>query len=277
MIDAKSGLPQVMGIVNVTPDSFSDGGRYSNVDAAIAHGVELRQQGADIVDVGGHSTRPGAAPVAVEEERSRVIDVVRVLAASGVPVSIDTMNADVARACVAVGASMVNDVSGGLADARMCATVADLGVDYVVMHWRADAAGTMTHVATYRDVVSDVRAEICERVEAAIRAGVSSERIVVDPGLGFAKEAPDNWALLRGLADIRSIGFPVLIGASRKRFLGTLLTDADGCPRDVAMRDAATAAVSVLAAQAGVWGVRVHDVRATVDALAVTNMWAHRG
>ena len=272
-----AGAPRVMGIVNVTPDSFSDGGRYPSVDAAVAHGVDLRYEGADIVDVGGQSTRPGAHHVSPEEECSRVIPVVTGLAADGVPVSIDTMNAEVARACVAAGACMVNDVSGGMADPRMLTTVAELGVDYVIMHWRADGSGAMTHVAGYRDVLTDVRDEISQRIDAAIGAGIPAGRIIIDPGLGFAKEAEDNWTLLAGLAAFLDFGLPVLIGASRKRFLGALLADDHGVARPVSDRDVATAAVSVLAAQAGVWGVRVHDVRATVDALKVNARWRQHG
>lgn len=257
-----------MGIVNVTPDSFSDGGRYDTVDAAIEHGIHLSRAGADIVDVGGESTRPGAQRVAAADEIARVVPVVDGLVAAGVAVSIDTMRATTAAAAAAAGAVLVNDVSGGLADPDMTRTVGELGLPYVVMHWRAHSR-QMADWATYgSDVVGDVIGELQAAVDQAVAAGVDPSAVVVDPGLGFAKDAAHNWALLAGLDRLVALGHPVLVGASRKRFLGELLA-VDGRPRDVGDREAATAAVSVVAAQAGAWCVRVHDVAATHDALRV--------
>ncbi len=257
-----------MGILNVTPDSFSDGGRYRDPAAAVAHGVQLFAAGADLVDVGGESTRPGAERVALDEEAHRVLPVIEGLTSAGVPVSIDTMRPETARAAVAAGAVLVNDVSGGLADPRMAATVAELGVPYVVMHWRAHST-QMTNWATYGpDVVADVVDELATTVQAALVAGVAPDQIVVDPGLGFAKEAHHNWELLAGMDRLIGLGYPLLIGASRKRFLGELLAGPAG-PRPVAEREAATVAVSCLAAAAGAWCVRVHDVGATRDAITV--------
>lgn len=257
-----------MGIINVTPDSFSDGGRYTDTQAALARGEALMAAGADLVDVGGESTRPGAERVVVAQELDRVIPVVEGLTRLGIPVSIDTMRPDTAKQAVASGAVMVNDVSGGLADPRMCPTVAELGVPYVVMHWRAHST-QMNQWARYgADVVGDVIAELGTAVQGALVAGVAPECILVDPGLGFAKEAPHNWALLAGLDRLVAMGYPVLVGASRKRFLGELLADTAG-PRPVDRREDATAAISTLAAAAGAWCVRVHDVAATYDAVRV--------
>lgn len=262
----------VMGVLNVTPDSFSDGGRWSEADVAVAHGLEMVARGADLVDVGGESTRPGSVRVDLEVELTRVLPVVRGLVAAGAVVSVDTMRAEVAQAAVEVGAGVVNDVSGGLADARMHAVVAGLGVPYVAMHWR-DSAGLMDHgLTSYADVVTDVAAELRGRVADAVGAGVDARSIVVDPGLGFAKEAEHNWALLRGLGRLRELGHPVLVGASRKRFLGSLLA-VDGEPRAMPERDRATDAVSALAATAGAWCVRVHDVRGSRDAVEVAAAW----
>ncbi|ANY10026.1 dihydropteroate synthase [Pseudonocardia sp. HH130630-07] len=257
-----------MGILNVTPDSFSDGGRYLDRSHAIAHGVAMRDAGADLVDVGGESTRPGAERVDAATERDRVVPVVRELTAAGVRVSVDTTRSEVARAAVEAGAVLVNDVSGGLADARMAAVVAETRVPWVLMHWRGHSA-TMQQLAGYEDVIGEVRAELVARVDHAVLAGVDPDRILLDPGLGFAKTAAHNWALLRRLDVLVALGFPVLVGASRKRFLGDLLADSDGTPRPPAGRDVATAAVSALAANAGAWGIRVHDVDSTMDAVAV--------
>ena len=265
---ARPGRCVVLGILNVTPDSFSDGGRHDTVEAAVAHGLDMAAAGADYVDVGGESTRPGAGRVAPDEECRRVLPVVAELARRGVAVSIDTTRASVAAAAVAAGAVMVNDVSGGLADPAMASVVADAGVPWVLMHRRGDSRD-MYAEATYDDVVSDVRRELCARVDAALAAGVAAERIVVDPGLGFAKQPEHDLALLAGLDRIAELGFPVLVGASRKRFLGALLAAADGRPRPPDQRDSATLATSVLAARAGAWGVRVHDVASSVDALRV--------
>lgn len=264
--------PLVMGVLNVTPDSFSDGGRYPTAQAAIDHGIGLHQQGADLVDVGGESTRPGAQRVDADEEIRRVSEVIAGLKAAGVPTSIDTMRAETATAAVAAGACMVNDVSGGLADPAMHAVVADLAVPYVVMHWRGHSA-RMQASAGYADVVAEVRAELEGQVRSALAAGIRRESLIVDPGLGFAKEADHNWALLQHLDELVGWQFPVLIGASRKRFLGMLLADGSGEPRAIDQRDGATDAVSALAAAVGVWAVRVHDVAGSVDAVRVGQAW----
>ena len=258
-----------MGVLSVTPDSFSDGGRYANLDAAVAHGVEMRRDGADLVDVGGESTRPGAERVDAASEQRRVLPVIRELAAAGVPMSIDTTRAAVAGVALEAGVAAVNDVSGGLADPAMAAVVAQAGCPWVLMHWRGHSR-TMRDLASYSDVVKDVCAELNDRIEAALAAGVAADKIIIDPGLGFAKTAEHNWQLTANLDQLLALGYPVLIGASRKSYLGALLADpATGAPRPVDEREAATIATSVLAIAAGAWGVRVHDVRATVDALAV--------
>ncbi|HEU4424301.1 MAG TPA: dihydropteroate synthase [Pilimelia sp.] len=257
-----------MGVLNVTPDSFSDGGRYSGLDAAVAHGVRLFGEGAHLVDVGGESTRPGAGRIDAATELDRVLPVIRELVAAGVPISIDTTRAQVAAAALAAGASVVNDVSGGLADPAMARVVAEAGCPWVLMHWRGHS-DRMRELATYGDVVAEVSAELRARVDAAVAAGVAPDRIILDPGLGFAKKPEHNWALAARLPELVGLGFPVLLGASRKSYLGLLLADPGGTPRPVDQREAATLATSVLAAAAGVWGVRVHDVRGTVDALAV--------
>ena len=262
----------VMGVLNVTPDSFSDGGRYLDSDAAIAHGLAMHAGGADIVDVGGESTRPGAVRIDADEEAARVVPVVTALAAAGVPVSIDTMRAETAAAAVQAGACLVNDVSGGLADPQMHAAVASLGVPYVAMHWRGHS-DRMDELAQYDDVVVDVIRELRARAESAMAAGIEQRRIILDPGLGFAKEADHNWALLKGLPNLAAQGFPLLLGASRKRFLGSLLAGADGEPRPVEQRDQATDAVSAIAAAMGVWAVRVHDVSGSRDAVRVAEAW----
>ena len=266
-------LPQpgrcaVMGVLNVTPDSFSDGGRYLNLDDALSHGVEMWTDGADLVDVGGESTRPGADRVAAEVEIARILPVIKGLSAAGVAVSVDTTRARVAAAALAAGAVIVNDVSGGLADPDMAHVVADAGVPWILMHWRGYSKD-MDSLATYDDVVADVRAELSARVDAALAAGVSADALVLDPGLGFAKKAHHNWPLLRRLDVLRALGFPVLVGASRKRFLGTLLADKEGVTRPPDGREEATAAISALVAAAGAWGVRVHDVRRSLDAVKV--------
>jgi dihydropteroate synthase len=258
----------VMGVVNVTPDSFSDGGAFLDRVPAVEQGLRLRGEGADIVDVGGESTRPGAVRVDAEEELRRVLPVVRELAAAGVVVSVDTMRAEVAAAALDAGASVVNDVSGGLADVEMARVVAGAGVPYVAMHWRGHSRD-MASRAVYDDVVADVARELEQRLDALAGAGVDPQRVVLDPGLGFAKEPRHSWTLLGGLETLHRIGRPLLVGASRKGFLGALLADADGSPRPADERDVATAALSALVAELGVWGVRVHAVRETVDALRV--------
>lgn len=263
--------PLLMGVVNVTPDSFSDGGRWLEPDAAIAHGRELLADGADILDIGGESTRPGATRPLVEEELERVVPVITALAAEGAVVSVDTMRSEVAVAAMAAGAAIVNDVSGGLADDRMLAAVADTDATYVAMHWRAHS-DHMADFAVYDGpggVVQAVCDELSARVDAMLAAGIDPGRIVVDPGLGFAKHGEQNWQLLRGLDRVKALGHPVLVGASRKSFLGRLLADVDGNPRPVDQREAASTALTVELARAGVWGIRVHDVRSSRDALRV--------
>jgi dihydropteroate synthase len=260
--------PVVMGILNVTPDSFSDGGRYTDVEAAVRHGIDLHQAGADIVDVGGESTRPGAGRVDAVTEAARVVPVIRGLAAAGVPMSIDTTRAAVAAAALDAGAVVINDVSGGLADPAMTGVAADAGCPLILMHWRGHSRD-MLDLAVYQDVVAEVKVELLERVDAAVAAGVDPGRIILDPGLGFAKKAEHNWALSAHLNLLIDLGFPVLFAASRKTYLGRLLAGPTGEPRPVHDREAATLATSVLAVAAGAWGVRVHDVRATADALTV--------
>jgi dihydropteroate synthase len=254
-----------MGVLNVTPDSFSDGGCFADTASAVAHGLEMHGAGADFVDVGGESTRPGADRVDAEEECRRVLPVIRELTAAGVRTSVDTTRAEVAEAAIAAGASLINDVSGGLADDGMAKLVADAGVPWVLMHWRGHSR-EMYAAARYGDVVTEVCAELTARVEDVVAAGVAPEQLVLDPGLGFAKNADHNWALLAGVDRLVGIGLPVLVGASRKTFLGRLLTAPDGDLRPAESRDAATLATTVLAAEAGAWGVRVHDAAASVDA-----------
>ncbi len=270
------GLPDfgrcaVMGVVNVTPDSFSDGGLWFDPDEAIARGHALRAEGADLIDVGGESTRPGAERVPLDEELRRVVPVVRGLAAAGAIVSVDTMRVEVARAAVEAGAVLVNDVSGGLADPAMAAFVAEAGVPVVVMHWRGHSRG-MQDKAHYDDVVGEVRAELTERMDRVVAAGVDPEAIILDPGLGFAKNADHNWALLAHLEALVELDRPLLVAASRKAFLGRLLADDQGL-RPPRGRDDATAAVTALAALAGAWGVRVHEVPASRDAVRVAAAW----
>ncbi|MEV3932101.1 MULTISPECIES: dihydropteroate synthase [unclassified Streptomyces] len=267
------GLPEwdrcaVMGVVNVTPDSFSDGGHWFDTTAAIKHGLELAAEGADLIDVGGESTRPGASRVDEAEELRRVIPVVRGLAAEGVTVSVDTMRAGVAEQSVAAGATLVNDVSGGLADPAMIRVVADAGVPFVVMHWRGFSE-SMNSRAVYADVVGEVVTELRARVEAVIDGGVDPEKLVIDPGLGFAKDAAQDLALVAHLDRLHDLGRPLLVAASRKRFLGHVLAGEGAAPPPARERDAATAAISALAAAAGAWAVRVHAVRPTADAVRV--------
>lgn len=258
----------VMGILNVTPDSFSDGGTWLDTRDAIAHGLSMVAAGADLVDVGGESTRPGAERVTADEELRRVLPVVRALVGAGTAVSIDTMRAATARAALDAGATVVNDVSGGLADRDMVGLVAQSGVPYVVMHWRAHSA-EMARRAAYGDVVADVGRELSQRLAAVVDGGVDPAQVVLDPGLGFAKTAAHNWALLARLPALLGLGRPVLVGASRKAFLGALLAGADGIPARMEARDPATAAVSALAAAAGAWCVRVHDVPGSLAAVRV--------
>ncbi|MFI8348914.1 dihydropteroate synthase [Streptomyces sp. NPDC085596] len=268
-----AGLPTwdrcaVMGVVNVTPDSFSDGGRWFDTTSAVKHGLDLAAEGADLVDVGGESTRPGASRVDEAEELRRVVPVVRGLAAEGVTVSVDTMRARVAEEALAAGAVLVNDVSGGLADPGMLPVVARTGAPFVVMHWRGLLEGGNVR-GVYEDVVTEVCDELHARVEAVLAAGVAPDRVVIDPGLGFSKEAGHDLALLAHLDRLRALGHPLLVAASRKRFLGHVLAGPEGAAPPARERDAATAAVSALAARAGAWAVRVHEVRATADAVRV--------
>ncbi|GAB2970560.1 dihydropteroate synthase [Actinotalea caeni] len=262
---------EVMGVVNVTPDSFSDGGQWLEPEVAIAHARHMLDQGADILDIGGESTRPGAARVPEAVELERVMPVVTALVGDGARVSVDTMRATVAEQALDAGAWCINDVSGGLADPAMVDLVAERGCEYVVNHWRGPS-DVMNEMATYDDVVADVHRELMERVEALTAAGVDESRIILDPGLGFAKDAHANWQLLAGLDTLLGTGFRVLVGASRKRFLGDLLAR-DGVPLLPMYRDRATAAVSALAAARGVWAVRVHDVPGSVDAVRVATAW----
>jgi dihydropteroate synthase len=264
------GRTLVMGILNVTPDSFSDGGEFLRIDHAVAHGLDLFAEGADLVDVGGESTRPGAERASADVERERVLPVIEQLVAAGVAISVDTMRAEVAVDAVRAGAVLVNDVSGGLADPDMLPAVADAGAAYLAMHWRGPS-DHMQDLATYDDVVAEVTAELAERITAARGAGIDPERLVIDPGLGFAKQADHNWALLRNLDQLARLGQPILVGASRKRFLGELLAGADGS-RPPKGRDAATTAITALLAASGIWGVRTHTVREQRDAIAVAGM-----
>jgi dihydropteroate synthase len=262
------GRSLVLGVVNVTPDSFSDGGSYVDPARAVEHGLALLADGADVLDVGGESTRPGAGRTEAAEEWRRIGPVVAELASAGAFVSVDTTRAEVAERALSTGARMLNDVSGGLADPALPRLAAAAGVPYVVMHWRAPS-DTMQLAASYHDVVAEVRDELCTRLDAVVAAGCSPEQVVLDPGLGFAKTAEHNWALLRRLDAVVAIGRPVLVGASRKSFLGSLLADDDGSPRPVDRREDATTAVTTIAALAGAWGVRVHAARPAADAVRV--------
>ncbi|MGW0844923.1 dihydropteroate synthase [Streptomyces sp. NPDC002787] len=269
-----AGMPEwdrcaVMGVVNVTPDSFSDGGRWFDTTAAVKHGLDMVGEGADLVDVGGESTRPGAVRVDEAEELRRVVPVVRGLASEGVTVSVDTVRASVAERALAAGAALVNDVSGGLADPAMVPVVADAGAPFVVMHWRGFLQGGNVK-GVYEDVVAEVLDELRARVEAVVEGGVAADRVIVDPGLGFSKDAEHDLVLLAHLERLHGLGHPLLVAASRKRFLGRVLAGPEGSPPPARERDAATAAVSALAAQQGAWAVRVHEVRATADAVRVT-------
>lgn len=266
-----------MGVVNVTDDSFSDGGLFLDRDRAVEHGIELVAQGAAIIDVGGESTRPGATRVDPAVEKSRVLPVIKELAQQRFTISIDTMHAGVASAALECGAQIVNDVSGGKADPDMARVVAEAGVPWVLMHWRSVGSERPHEAPAYRDVVAEVRDELMAGVDAAVRAGVDPSKLIIDPGLGFAKTAQHNWALLHALPEFVGTGIPVLVGASRKRFLGTLLAGPDGEPRPPAGRETATAVISALAGWHQVWGVRVHDVRASADALAVVSAWEMAG
>ena len=273
-----SGLPEnlrkldrtlVMGVLNVTPDSFSDGGRFDDTEIAISHALQMIEDGADIVDIGGESTRPGSDRISVQEELDRVLPVISVLANSGVAISIDTMRAEVARAAIDAGACVVNDVSGGKSDPEMLSYVSTLTVPYILMHWRGPS-NIMNTLTDYNDVVADVTAEISKQVEVAVAAGIARERIAIDPGIGFAKTVDQNWPILKHLEVLEGLGLPILMGASRKKFLGELLAK-DGVARDSDERESATTAISTLMAARGLWAVRVHDVKPTRDAIAVVD------
>ncbi|MBV1781124.1 dihydropteroate synthase [Paeniglutamicibacter sp. ABSL32-1] len=262
----------VMGILNITEDSFSDGGKYTNADDAISHGLRMYYGGADIIDVGGESTRPGADPVDPAEEQKRILPVIKALAKAGAIISVDTMHTSTARAALEAGAHIINDVSGLTHEPDMPALMAETGAPYVLMHRRGDAASMVTE-ASYTDVVTEVLAELTELRERFIAAGVKPEALILDPGLGFAKDHEHNWELLNALDRFTALGHRVLVGTSRKRFLGALLT-VDGKPAAPAQRDAATAATSALAAANGAWGVRVHDVPSSLDAIKVARAWS---
>ena len=274
-IPAVPGLPSpgrtlVMGVVNVTPDSFSDGGEWLEPADAIRHGLDLMAEGADLIDVGGESTRPGAVRPDEGEELRRVLPVITELTRAGAVISVDTMRPRVASAAVAAGAALINDVSGGLADPAMLPTVAELGVPYVCMHWRGHAEDMQSR-AVYRDVVTEVIDDLAQQVERAVQQGVDPSSIIIDPGFGFAKTGDHNWQLLQRLDEFDALGLPMLVGVSRKRFLGSLLADADGAPRPPLQRDDASAALTAILARRPVWGVRVHAVRQNRDAVAVAD------
>ena len=248
----------IMGILNVTPDSFADGGRHNSVEAALQRGIEMISEGVDIIDIGGESTRPGADRVNEAEELSRVIPVISELSKLGVTISIDTMRASTARAAVAAGARIINDVSAGLADPEMFAAVADLKLPYIAMHWRGQSKD-MNSMATYENVVADVINELQSRISAAIEAGISKDNLIIDPGIGFAKDAAHNWAIINNIEQFVELGYPVLVGGSRKRFLGADTPDE---------REAASVALTKTLSTSGIWGVRVHSVKPHKDVLS---------
>lgn len=271
-----SGLPKklselnrtlVMGVLNVTPDSFSDGGKFSTAKTAISHGLQMAKDGADIVDIGGESTRPGAQRISVQEELDRVIPVVEALTKENIFVSVDTMRSQVAKVAIDAGACIINDVSGGKADPEMFKVLSATPIPYIMMHWRGHSTEMMT-LTNYDDVVSDVCDELQAQVNLAVSAGIELSRIVLDPGIGFAKTPEQNWPILGQLDELQNLGLPILMGASRKKFLGELLSE-NGQSRDIDGREAATTAISALMAAWSIWAVRVHDVRASSDAVKV--------
>lgn len=264
----------VMGIINVTPDSFSDGGENAGTESAVMRGIQMIREGVDIIDIGGESTRPGASRISPEEEKARVLPVLRALADYDTVLSIDTMRAGVAEEAIAAGASIVNDVSGGLADSDMPRLIADVRVPYVVMHWRG-FSDSMQKLAVYEVTAKEVRHELAERIEKLTKAGVEIDQIILDPGLGFAKEPDHNWDVLQAIESFEKLKRPLLVGASRKRFLGRLLNDGEG-DRDVKEREAATIAVTTMLAERKVWGVRVHNVRDSRDAIEVVTRWGKK-
>ena len=273
-----SGLPEklqnldrtlVMGVLNVTPDSFSDGGRFNDPTIATKHALQMIEDGADIIDIGGESTRPGSDRISVQEELDRVLPVISALSNSGVAISIDTMRSEVASAAISAGACMINDVSGGKSDPEMLKYVATLKTPYILMHWRGPS-NIMNTLTDYNDVVADVTNEISNQVDVAVAAGIARERIAIDPGIGFAKTVDQNWPILKHLDVLEGLGLPILMGASRKKFLGELLAK-DGVARDSDEREIATTAISTLMAARGLWAVRVHDVKSSSDAIAVVD------
>lgn len=247
-----------MGILNVTPDSFADGGRFNSFNKAVQHAREMISEGVDIIDIGGESTRPGADRVSEEEEMARVIPAITELAKDGVRISIDTMRASTAKAAIEAGAHIINDVSGGLADPKMLATAAELNVPYIAMHWRGQSKD-MNSLAIYNNVVLDVISHLKERISAALEAGIKHGNLIIDPGIGFAKDAHHNWEIIDHIEEFVSLGYPVLIGASRKRFLGGDTPDG---------REAASVALTKRLSTSGIWGVRVHSVKPHKDVLA---------
>lgn len=261
--------PLVMGVLNVTPDSFSDGGDFIRLEAALDHARVLQIAGADIIDIGGESTRPGAKRVTLAEEQVRVLPVIEAIVAElGAKVSIDTMNAETARLAVAAGASIINDVSGGLADPDMFKVAADTGATIVISHWRG-FSDQMDTLATYDDVAAEVAAELKLRVDAALATGIKKAQIVIDPGLGFAKDMQQNWKLVARLDKLEELGYPILVGASRKRFIAGVIEPDEPAEVSNERRDLATAVLTALLLQRKIWGVRVHNVLATTDAIRV--------
>jgi dihydropteroate synthase len=271
--------PLIMGVINITPDSFSDGGQFLETNQAVKHALELVAQGANIIDLGGESTRPGALRVKLEDEQARVLPVINELVAnaefkaSGAIISIDTMNAQTAALAVAAGASIVNDVSGGLADEQMFAALKDLNCKFIISHWRGFSE-TMDSMNNYTSVAIDVAKELEERVAKAQAAGISKDRLIIDPGLGFAKDIAQNWHLVARLDELEKLGLPILVGASRKRFLAGALEPEDAAGVSNQRRDLATAVLTALLLQRKLWGVRVHNVSTTLDAIKVVEALA---
>lgn len=271
--------PLIMGVINITPDSFSDGGQFLETKEAVKHALELVAQGANIIDLGGESTRPGALRVKLEDEQARVLPVIKELASnavfksSGATISIDTMNAQTAALAVAAGASIVNDVSGGLADEQMFAALKDLNCKFIISHWRGFSE-TMDSMNNYTSVAIDVAKELEERVAKAEAAGISKDRLIIDPGLGFAKDIAQNWHLVARLDELEKLGLPILVGASRKRFLAGALEPEDAAGVSNQRRDLATAVLTALLLQRKLWGVRVHNVSTTLDAIKVVEALA---
>ncbi len=268
-----------MGVINITPDSFSDGGQFLDIKEAVKHALELVAEGANIIDLGGESTRPGALRVKLEDEQARVLPVIKELVentefnSSGAIISIDTMNAQTAALAVAAGATIVNDVSGGLADQQMFAALKDLNCKFIISHWRGFSE-TMDSMNNYTSVAIDVAKELTERVAKAQAAGISKDRLIIDPGLGFAKDIAQNWHLVARLDELEKLGLPILVGASRKRFLAGALEPEDAAGVSNQRRDLATAVLTALLLQRKLWGVRVHNVSTTLDAIKVVEALA---